>query len=119
MNAPPTVLADEVVLQDYEALEAASVEMLAAARAGDWDRVTAIEEAAGRLIDRLRAARTPQSAQAREQSRRRMRILRRIVLNDAELRYLSQPWLRNLQALLGAPAPLSERGVQERDPRLQ
>lgn len=91
----------------YEALERASGEMLAAARAGDWARVARLEGAAGELIVRLRARLQDEPLDA-EAARVRLRILRRIVLNDAELRCLSQPWLRDLHELLLGRTPSSD-----------
>ena len=86
-------------LRWYAALECASQEMLAAARAGDWDTVCRLEGACAVVIARLReiARDTPLS---REEQSERTRILRAILANDAEIRRICQP----LPSLLDARA---------------
>ena len=94
------------LLAFYEAIEQASADMLHAARDGKWDEVVKLEGACVLLISQLKhaAARhplTPEEAQAKT------RIMQRILLNDAEIRHLAEPWLEDLEALLaGRPAML-------------
>lgn len=83
----------------YEALETASREMVTAAQAGDWEHVARLERSAGTLIAQLRSRLRDEPLDA-DAARAKLRILRRIVLNDAEVRCLSQPWLRDLHELL-------------------
>jgi len=94
------------LLNYYEAIEKASAEMLDAARAGNWDAVVKLEGACAVLIAQLKnAAQTSklQQAEAREKSR----IMQRILLNDAEIRHLAEPWLEDLDQMLGGrPAVL-------------
>lgn len=90
---------DRGLLACYEALESASFDMLAAARDGQWDRVAQIEDAASRLIEQLRRRLRDDALDARDASAK-LRIMRRIVENDAEVRYLAQPRLRRVDALL-------------------
>lgn len=83
------------LLTYYEAIERASAQMLVAARCGDWDQVLQIEGTCVLLIDQLESAArdtalTPQEATAKT------RIMRRILLNDAEIRELAEPLLGDL-----------------------
>ena len=77
-------------LRWYAALECASQEMLAAARAGDWDTVCRLEGGCGVVVSRPReiARDTPLS---REEQSERTRILRAILANDAEIRRICEP----------------------------
>lgn len=77
--------------------------MLEAARAERWNDVARIEQASKVLIAQLKEAarRHPMSVAERTE---RMRILHRIVLVDAEVRHLAQPWLADLDRMLGARA---------------
>jgi flagellar protein FliT len=59
--------------------------MLQAARAGDWDRVCRLEGACAVVIARLRLLGREHTLGPEEQ-RERMRILRQIVVRDAEIR---------------------------------
>lgn len=74
----------------YQALECASQEMLAAARAGDWDSVCRLEGACTVMIAKLRELSRSRQLDEVDQAER-MRILRTIVANDAEIRQLCEP----------------------------
>lgn len=87
------------LLNYYEAIERASADMLSAARAGDWDLVVKLEGACGLLISQLKQAARgetlrPADAQARS------RIMQRILLRDAEIRHLAEPWLEQIDLLM-------------------
>ena len=87
----------------YEAIERASADMLAAARSGNWDEVVKLEGACVLLISQLKnAARS--SALDAEAAQAKSRIMQRILVNDAEIRHLAEPWLAELdQMLAGKP----------------
>jgi flagellar protein FliT len=87
------------LLNYYEAIERTSADMLSAARAGDWDMVVRLEGACGLLISQLKQAARgetlkPVDAQART------RIMQRILLRDAEIRHLAEPWLEQIDGML-------------------
>ena len=98
---------DPQLLSYYEAIESASVDMLIAARAGNWDEVVKLEGACVLLISRLKnAAQEPSFAaasaqtQAVELAKSKSRIMQRILVNDAEIRHLAEPWLQDLDDTL-------------------
>ncbi len=78
------------LLRYYEALQCASQEMLLAARNGDWDSVCRLEGACTVVIEALRKAAQDKPLSPGEQ-KDRMRILRAILANDAEIRQLCDP----------------------------
>jgi flagellar protein FliT len=83
----------------YQAIEKASQDMLDAARAGNWDHVLKLEGACALLISQLKtsAARQPLGD---DEMQFKSRIMQRILINDAEIRQLAEPWLDNLDELL-------------------
>jgi flagellar protein FliT len=87
------------LLNYYEAIERASADMLDAARNGQWDEVVKLEGACAVLISQLKHAAKEHSLQA-EESKLKSRIMQRILLNDAEIRHLAEPWLEDLDHLL-------------------
>jgi flagellar protein FliT len=90
----------------YEALERASNDMLAAARAADWDQVIKLEGACVLLIAQLKHAATEQPL-ASDEAKHKSRIMQRILVNDAEIRHLAEPWLEDLdQMMAGRPRTL-------------
>jgi flagellar protein FliT len=97
---------DPQLLNYYEAIERASADMLAAARAGNWDEVVKLEGACVLLISQLKhAAQEPGDAvavdtPALEAAKTKSRIMQRILVNDAEIRHLAEPWLQDLEDTL-------------------
>ena len=87
------------LLSYYEALEKASTDMLSAAREADWDQVVRLEGACVLLIAQLKHAASENSLVA-EEAKLKTRIMQRILVNDAEIRTLAEPWLEDLDRLL-------------------
>jgi len=89
------------LLNYYQAIEQASQDMLEAARSGNWDHVVKLEGACALLISQLKnaAARQPLGA---EEAQLKSRIMQRILVNDAEIRHLAEPWLEQLDDILAA-----------------
>jgi flagellar protein FliT len=88
------------LLRHYRALESASAEMLEAARRGDWDSVCRLEAACVIVIAQLRSLAGEHPLTAGEQPER-LRILRAILSNDAEIRRIGEPlpqWMDGVPA---------------------
>ena len=95
-----------ILLNYYEAIERASQDMLEAARAGNWDHVVKLEGACALLISQLKHAATTQGLGS-EEAQLKSRIMQRILINDAEIRQLAEPWLEDLDDILaGRPKTL-------------
>jgi flagellar protein FliT len=90
---------DTRLLSYYEAIEQASADMLSAAKAGDWDQVVKLEGACVLLISQLKHA-ARQAPLDSEAAKAKSRIMQRILINDAEIRHLAEPWLQDLDDLL-------------------
>ena len=88
------------LIEYYEEIARASRTMLDAAKADDWERVARIEAECRDLIDRIRAAAKEERLGAGE-ARRRMEILRDVLQDDAQIRARSEPWLQDLNRILG------------------
>jgi flagellar protein FliT len=92
---------DTPLLSYYEAIEQASADMLSAARRGDWSQVAELEGRCGLLIEQLNHAAQTRPL-APDQARTKARILQRILLNDAQIRCLTEPWQDSVNDLLAA-----------------
>ena len=90
---------NQSLIQYYEAIERASADMLSAAKAGDWDQVVKLEGACVLLISQLKHAARESELQG-EAARAKSRIMQRILVNDAEIRQLAEPWLHDLDQML-------------------
>ena len=96
---------DPQLLSYYEAIERASADMLSAARSGNWDEVVKLEGACVLLITKLKhaaqlPAQTPADPVALEAAKAKSRLMQRILVNDAEIRQLAEPWLQDLDDTL-------------------
>lgn len=98
MDTPTTPAS---LLNYYQAIEKASADMLAAAKAGNWNEVVKLEGACVLLISQLKQAARGQ-ALAPDEHRSKTRLMQRILVNDAEIRHLAEPWLDELDGLLAA-----------------
>lgn len=94
------------LLQYYEAIEQASEQMLEAARQGDWDQVVKLEGACAVLISQLKHA-AVDTTLGKEERQIKSRIMKRILVNDSQVRHLAEPWIEDLDQLLaGKPRML-------------
>ena len=94
------------LLQYYEAIEQASEQMLEAARQGDWDQVVKLEGACALLISQLKHAASSREL-GRDERQLKGRIMKRILVNDAQIRTLAEPWLEDLDHMMaGKPKTL-------------
>lgn len=83
----------------YRAIEDASAQMLEAAKAADWDSVVRMEGTSAVLIEQLRFASSTQELPA-EQRAEKVGIMRRILANDSQIRYLAEPWMAHFEKKL-------------------
>lgn len=85
----------------YESVVSASEDMLHAARRNDWDALVVAEKECARRIEVLKAANLPAQL-SKEVDQRRFELIRTVLSHDAEIRALTQPWMTQLEQMLGA-----------------
>ena len=100
MPTPPI----QSTIDFYEAIALSSGDMLQAARQGDWSRFEQIENDCARLIEQLRSLSTDTTRDAAFQ-RARMKALREVLRNDAQIRTITEPAIHRIGAYLGAAPP--------------
>ncbi|HQR21427.1 MAG TPA: flagellar protein FliT [Burkholderiaceae bacterium] len=95
-------------IHHYEAIAASSRRMLDAARRDDWDQVSREEDRCRALISGLKQAGAADGVPIGR--RQRLALLRAMLADDAEIRELSEPWLKQLEALLnGRSSRIAQR----------
>jgi flagellar protein FliT len=91
----------QALIEYYKAIEDSSAKMLAAAKAEDWDAVMRFEGACAVLIEQLRARARSEELDATSRAEK-SKIMQRILNNDAQIRYLAEPWLAHFEQKLDA-----------------
>ncbi len=87
------------ILSTYEILSALTGDMLDAARQADWDQLALLEQACQPHIAALTVHDTPRALSGAE-LQRKLKVIRKILADDAKIRDLTEPWLAELQSLL-------------------
>ena len=82
----------DMLIDYYKAIEDSSRKMLDAAKLEDWDAVVRFEGACAVLIEQLRHRSLIENLQP-DDRKEKTRIMQRILQNDAQIRYLAEPWL--------------------------
>jgi flagellar protein FliT len=88
------------LLDYYKAIENASQQMLVAAQMENWDQVVQLESTCAVLIEQLRG-KARNNKLSSEERREKLRIMQRILRTDAEIRLLAEPWLSDIELLVG------------------
>lgn len=89
----------QMLIDYYKAIEDSSRKMLDAARSEDWEQVVRFEGACAVLIEQLRARARGEELLPAQRSEK-TRIMQRILQNDAQIRYLAEPWLAHCEQAL-------------------
>ena len=87
----------QMLIDYYRAIEDSSGKMLEAAKLEDWDGVMLFEGTCAVLIEQLRqrAQREELNLQSKAE---KAQIMCRILHNDAQIRYLVEPWLAHIDS---------------------
>lgn len=89
------------VISLYEAISDITGQMLAAARTGDWNRLTELESRCSGHVDTLKRE-EPHMALPSGERDRKVRIMRKILENDREIRSITEPWMAQLSTLMNS-----------------
>ena len=85
------------LIKCYRSIEESSEKMLAAARSADWEQVVQYEGICSILIAQLRDCARFEDLEP-EERREKSSIMRNILLNDAKIRAIAEPWVDQLAA---------------------
>ena len=86
----------KVLIDYYKAIEDSSARMLQAAKSEDWEEVVRCEGVCAVLIEQLRF-RSRELELMPAELLEKASIMRRILNNDAQIRYLAEPWLTHFE----------------------
>jgi len=94
----------------YEEMSALSAGMVEAARAHDWDQLISLEASVRRLRTTLNEiSETSEAVTAKVAEIERKRgLIEQILIDDAEIRRHTEPWMDHVRQLLGGQAKRRE-----------
>lgn len=98
------------ILEVYENMAAITTQMLAAARTGDWDRLALLESHCSMQVETLKKHDASISLTGSHRDKK-VEIIRKILADDKEIRAITEPWMKQLTALMqstGAERKLSQ-----------
>ncbi len=100
---------EQQIVERYRLMADASRRMLSAAQRDDWDQVCVAEKECAHLVKELSGMGdlAPADPALRRQ---KVDLMKRVLADDAEIRQLSQPWLKKLDAMLRSPATAARLG---------
>ena len=88
------------IIGTYETILDITGQMLRAAQDSDWDLLVSLEEDCRISVEKLMAGNPAQPLPARLQQRK-VEIIRQVLADDAEIRNITEPWMLQLQNILG------------------
>jgi flagellar protein FliT len=91
-----------MLIDYYKAIEDSSRRMLVAAQCEDWEGVVRCEGACAVLIEQLRAKASSEMLLPGQHSEK-LKIMQRILLNDALILFLAEPWFFDDERLYAEP----------------
>ena len=94
MNSAETLAA-------YRSISSITGEMVGAARAGEWDRLTALERHCAALVAQFGAVAVQPARLTSDELRQKAELIHKILADDAEIRRHAEPWMERVQTLLG------------------
>jgi flagellar protein FliT len=89
------------IISVYETVAGITDQMLNAARSGDWEQLVALETRCASQIAILKAE-EPHPALTGEVRERKVRIIKKILEDDREIRNITEPWMAQLAALINS-----------------
>lgn len=93
---------NQEILAIYETVADLTDQMLAAARTGNWEQLAMLESRCSNQVEVLKQndePHQPLSPVAREQ---KIRMIRKILEDDREIRSITEPWMAQLSAMMSS-----------------
>jgi flagellar protein FliT len=87
------------ILEVYESVADTTRQMVDAARTGDWDRLAALESHCSMQVATLKKHDASITLTGANRDKK-VEIIRKILADDKEIRTITEPWMKQLTALM-------------------
>lgn len=93
---------NQEILELYETVASITDKMLAAARTGDWEQLAELESHCSSTVEIIRNNEEPHQPLTAVARERKVRIIRKILEDDRQIRDITEPWMARLQAMISS-----------------
>lgn len=90
------------VIALYEAVADITDKMLAAARDGNWEQLALLESHCSNKVEIIRKSETPRQTLSPVAREHKVRIIKKILDDDRQIRNITEPWMAQLSALINS-----------------
>ncbi len=87
------------IISLYENVASLTNQMLNAARDRDWERLSVLESDCSLKVEAIKTADTP-APLSPELKERKIRVIKKILADDREIRDITEPWMTELSQLM-------------------
>lgn len=87
------------ILEVYENVAAITNEMLNAARSGNWEQLAALESRCSSQVATLKKHDASMALTGAHRDKK-VEIIRKILADDQEIRTITEPWMKQLSAMM-------------------
>jgi flagellar protein FliT len=89
------------IIDSYKSISILTGEMVVAARAGDWDELTELEQICRSKVETLKMMKEGITMNS-DGKKEKVEVIKKILADDARIRELTEPWMTSLHAILSA-----------------
>jgi flagellar protein FliT len=93
------MMENQDILEVYENVATITTQMLAAARTGDWEQLALLESRCSSQVATLKQVDTSITLTGPHRDKK-VEIIRKILADDQEIRAITEPWMKQLAAMM-------------------
>ncbi|HYC42133.1 MAG TPA: flagellar protein FliT [Noviherbaspirillum sp.] len=93
---------NQEILSLYEAVADITDKMLAAARLGDWEQLAELESRCSNQVEIIKRNEEPRPVLSPVARERKVRIIKKILDDDRQIRDITEPWMAQLSAMINS-----------------
>lgn len=93
---------NQEILELYETVAGITDKMLAAARSGDWEELVSLETRCSSIVENIKRSEEPRQELTPVAREHKVRIIKKILDDDRQIRDLTEPWMARLQAMISS-----------------
>lgn len=93
------MMENQDILEVYENVATITTQMLAAARTGDWEQLAMLESRCSNQVATLKKHDATIALQGANRDKK-VEIIRKILADDKEIRAITEPWMKQLTAMM-------------------